>query len=178
MTLWQRIKTIVGSLLTIFVAVGLCYLDPSDACRLIAALLGVALILSGIRHLFYYFTMARYMIGGKAILYKGILLLDFGLFTGTLNDIPTVYIILYLLACHAFTGAIDVLRALEAKKLQAPSWKYSMAFGGINLLIVVGCLVFFRSTSAVVYIYSSGLIYSALVRIMSAVRRSAIAYIP
>ena len=178
MSLWQRIKTIVGGLFMILVAVGLFFLNKESSFLLIAGLLCISMILSGILDLFYYFTMARHMVGGRAILYRGILFLDFGLFTGTLEDIQPVYVLLYLLACHAFAGAVDILRALEARKLQAPAWRFSMAYGVINCMIAVGCAVFIRSPEAVVIIYCSGLIYSALVRIASAVRRTAIAYFP
>lgn len=180
MTKLRRIKEILWGFLMILC--GLClFVVPEDGYYIVTFLLSIALILSGGRSLVYYFQLARHMIGGKWILYKGICLLDLGLFTLTIMDIPLLYVMLYLLIVHAFAGLVDILKALEARKIESPVWKKSMSYGILNLL--VGLLPFLgilthNSLRIAVYTYSAGLIYSALVRIAGSFRKTAIVYIP
>ena len=111
------------------------------------------------------------------MLYLAVVVLDLGMFTMMLTNIPKMYIALYLVVVYAFSGAIDILRALEAKKYQAPSWRLSLISGIISVVIAILCIVFIGSTNMIVYLYSAGLIYSAIVRIVTAFRKTAIVYI-
>ena len=115
-------------------------------------------------------------VGGKLLLYVSLIALDLGVFTATLLDTPGIYIILYLIGAHAFSGAINIMRALEARRYGG-AWRVNAMQGAVGLLVALACVVFLRRTDILVYIYSAGLIYSAAMRIVTAFRRTAIVYI-
>ena len=148
--------------------------NPSDiAYMIILLIMSVALAISGIKDIIFYFTMARHMIGGKMILVQGVIVLDFALLTASLSDVPTIYILLYLIGIHAFSGVVEVLRAMESKKSVEGPWKLKFSHGIINFALAIACLIFIRHSETALIIYSIGLIYSAIVRIFSAFRKTA-----
>ena len=148
--------------------------NPSDiAYMIILLIMSVALAISGIKDIIFYFTMARHMIGGKMILVQGVIILDFALLTASLSDVPTIYILLYLIGIHAFSGVVEVLRAMESKKSVEGPWKLKFSHGIINFALAIACLIFIRHSETALIIYSIGLIYSAIVRIFSAFRKTA-----
>jgi uncharacterized membrane protein HdeD (DUF308 family) len=83
---------------------------------------------------------------------------------------------LYLAGLHGFSGFIDIMRAIESKKMNA-SWKLNISHGIINVLIALLCLVFLKTVWVATLCYSLGLIYSGIIRIIQAFRRTAIVYI-
>ena len=175
----QRIKKFlsgVGMLLGSIILI----LEPEDGYYIVAALLSLSMLLSGIRSLFYYFTMARNMVGGKSILYKALILTDLGLFTLTAITIPKIYLICHLLISHAFAGLVDILKAVEDRKLQASSWRMSFVCGLGNLLtaVVAFTCILNNSTELVMDIYCVGLAYSAIMNMAASFRKTAIIYIP
>lgn len=176
MTRAGRIKNILTGFIMIAAALYMIF-DDENGYLIITAIISTALALSGLRYLIYYLTMARNMVGGKLLLFIGIILLDLGAFTMAIADIPAFYVMLYLLAGHAFTGLIGILRGLEAKRFASPKWKLSVMHGIVNITVAVLCAVFIRSTSMLVLIYGMGLIYSGCVRIVSALHSTAIVYI-
>ena len=179
MSLMQRVKSIASALLMIAAAVAML-LFPDNGFGFIALILSVSLTLYGMRTLVYYFSMARHMVGGKRILYQGLITFDLGIFTLTMVDNHKIYIILYLLAIHAFAGVIDILRAMEARRFEGP-WRMDMASGLVNVsiaILAVICGFFLNNTQYIVYIYVSGLLYSAVLRIVNALRKTSIIYIP
>ncbi len=177
MTAVQRFRNILGGLFRILIAVVLLW-SPQDGYELIVFLLSVSLILSGFRSLVFYVSMARHMAGGRIQLFKGLVLLDFGLLTATASEIPKLYVLLYLLIIHAFSGGISVMRALEARRNEAGSWKLTLAVGIADILVAVGCLFSLRSVRLLIIIYAAGLIYAAVLQIVSALRKTAVVYIP
>ena len=122
-------------------------------------------------------SMARNMVDGKLSLFYGIIALDLGMFAYTLQDIPPIYIVLYLLITHLFSGVIDVLRAMEARRLGS-RWKLSTAIGVANILLAVVCGFCLHRLSLLTYVYAIGLVYAACLRMAQAFRRTAIIYIP
>ena len=172
----QRIENILFGVFLILIGIVMIHL-PNEGFYIAALILCLSLLSRGVKDIIYYFTMARHMVGGRSVLVKGIILLDLGFFTMAMSDIPRIYLVLYLLGYHAFVGVIDVLRALEAKRFEAPTWKISMGYGLINIGIAVACVFFIHSVEGIVYVYSAGLIYSALNRIASSFRRTAVVYI-
>ena len=66
---------------------------PEDGYYIVAFLLSVSLLLSGIKSLVYYITMARHMVGGRIVLCKSLILIDLALFTMTAITIPQIYLI-------------------------------------------------------------------------------------
>ena len=173
----QRVRNVAEGILLLVMSIVIMILPAEIGFQLAAIVLSVSLFLRGVGMLVYYFTMARNMVGGKLLLYVGIIILDFGMFTITLTDVPHIYLMLYLLATHGFGGVIDILRTLEAKRLESPSWKLNMSQGIVNLAVAVLCIFFLNMTKVLVYLYCAGLIYSAIVRIISAFRKTAIVYI-
>ena len=178
----NRIQRISGVLVGVgFILMSIILVFESETgFQIVCGILFIMLFITGVRSLLYYFTMARYMVGGRRSLYKGVILFDLGMFTLTLNDIPIQYVILYLVAIHAFAGAVDVLNALEAHRLETPAWKSKMLFGAGNIVMAVLCVIFGfirASVDSVVYIYAAGLFYSGIVRIAESFRKTAVVYI-
>ncbi len=180
MTLAKRIGKLFRALGSCLIAWILIRMGE-DGFLLVSALLSLALIVFGARNLIYYFSMARHMVNGRSILYIGVIALDFGIFTLSVSDIHGVFTVLYLLGVHAFSGVIDILRAREARQFEAPSWKISLAEGIANIgvaLVAVVFGIFLGNMRNLMIIYAAGLIYSALLNMISAFRRTAIVYIP
>ncbi len=176
MTSVQRIRGILAGLTMIAMSV-LLLIDKDIGYLVILSLITVGMTIAGISSLFYYFTMARFMCGGRVSLYKGLILIDAGFFTGTLSDVPRQYVLIYLIAIHAFSGGVEVLRALEARRYGAKSWRLKLSHGVVNLLMVLACLIFINKSGTVIFVYSIGLLYSGMLRIISACRRTAMVYI-
>ncbi len=168
-------NVIIGVVMLLMGAV--LILVPSEGLPFVALILSVSLVVYGVRMLVYYVKMARHMVGGRLMLYIAVIVLDFGVFVWTLSDIPKIYIVLYMVAIHAFSGAIDIMRGIEAKRYHASSWKLSFISGAVNIAVAILSIVFIRSVNVIVILYALGLIYSAITRIISAFRRTAIVYI-
>ena len=168
MTLFQKIKNIVTAVFMILFALLLMILGE-DAYLIILDILIFALILNAIRKLWFYFTMARYMTGGRAVLYRGILYFDLGLYAYTLNDVSSDYIMIYLSALLGFSGIVDVLNALDARKIHGP-WKLRMIRGAGTIFFAAFALISLRSPYTVVMIYSISLIYNAVMRICNVMK--------
>lgn len=152
-------------------------LYPESGYLLVVMILDITLLAYGIKSLVYYFTMARYMVGGQACLYKGIIALDFGIFAFNLDDLPKRIVLLYLVGCMAFTGIIDVLHSLEARRLRAKNWKYECFYGTCKVLFAIAALFFHDSLRILTLIYSAGLFHSAISNIITAFRKTAIVYV-
>ena len=176
MTKLQRIKEI-GTGLVMLVAAIVMITEPDKGYQLIIVLLSALLVIKGAAALIFYFQMARFMVDGRTILYMSIIMLDFGILTYSLTDVPHYYILLYLILIHAFTGLVEILRVNEVRRLGGRSWKLKFTHGIINILIACICIIFMRHLKAAVFIYSLGLIYSAILRIISACRRTTFIYI-
>ena len=175
----QRIKGIISGILLITAGI-IFILLPDIKYVLLLAGLFIYLLFCGVRMMIYYFTMARLMVGGKSILYKSVILLDLAMFTASLTSLSPVYLILYLVGIYMAAGVIDILRSLEAKKLDAPEWKIKFASGLFSILLgiaagISGLLFNYPEISA--FIYGGGLIWSGIAGIASAFRRTKSVYI-
>ena len=144
-------------------------LNPSDdAYMFVVSILSIGLAIAGIKDIVFYFTMARNMVGGRMILIQGVIILDFAMITGSLASVPKIYILLYLIGVHAFSGVVEVLRAMEARRTVDGPWKLKFSHGIVNFLLAIACLVFIRHSNTALIIYSIGLMYSAVIRLFSA----------
>ena len=168
----KRIGSIIVALFMILGA-GLMVYETDFGYKFILLMIGLSLEIAGVRELIYYFFMARHMVGGNMMLIKGVIMLDFGALTISLTDVPSGYVILYLLGIHVFSGVVEVLRAFEAKRYGG-NWKLKFFHGMLNMAIVVLCVIFFNRPEIAVYVYASGLVYSAILRVISAFRRTAV----
>ena len=179
MTKIQRIKKIFSGILMLACSI-LLVAEPELGLYVVALILGVSLLLMGLRSLIYYFTMSRHMVGGKATLYRGIIILDLAVFTLSMVDDPHYFIMLYLLVIHAFSGVMEILHALEARHYGASSWSRSLAAGAVNIIVAlfaVIAVVFLHSTTDLVFLYAACLFYSGCVQFVSAFQKTAIVYI-
>lgn len=176
MTRLQKIKEIATALVYLLLAV-IIMSSPTKGYSIVIYLLAALFFGRGITNIAYYFTMARFMVGGRTSLYIGIIMLDLGILTGTLTDVPHFYILAYLIAIHAFSGAVEVLRANETRRVGAGSWKLKMSHGMIDIIIAIVCIIFIKQLNVAVIIYCFGLVYSAVLRIISACRKTTLVYI-
>ena len=174
MTLRKRITRLLrGIMMLIAAAVLLAY--PEYGYAFVILILDIMLLIYGIRLLVYYFTMTRFMVGGISTLFKGIIVIDLGLFISELDDTTKKMAMVYLIVCLIFSGVTDVFHAIEAKHLLG-AWKYEIISGIIKVLIALSCLGFLDSSGILVLIYSIGLVHTALTYIVSAFRKTAIMY--
>ena len=176
MTRINRIDSFLIGLVMIIGAVMLV-MNPAWALPAITLILAYSLLLYGVRMLIYYATLARHMTGGLRILFRGILMLDLGTFTLLLTDIPLLYVMLYLAVIRGFSGIIHILRAREAKRLGAHSWRLNCLNGVLNVIMAALCLILIRSTKIAVFIYAFGALNSGVIRIIQAFRKTTSVYI-
>ena len=160
-------------ILHILIAVGLIFivvllgLLGNDGTKLIALIMGISLLIYGIRSLVAYFLKFRCIVGGRMQFYIGIVVMDLGLLIISSSSGSTILILIFLLGFQLVTG---VARALEARKNGAP-WKVRLAGGIVSLVTVILGIIFFRDPENVVDIYCLGLIFSAVEHIITAFRR-------
>ena len=95
MNRFQRVRSFFTGVVMILASL-LLLLTSEENYRLITVFLAVVLIVKGLNALLYYFSMARYAVGGKAALFFAVFLLDFGAFTLTIADESELAIFLYL----------------------------------------------------------------------------------
>ncbi len=179
MTKFGRVMNAISALFMIAVAVLMFFLDAIHGLKLVMIVVQAGMTLRGLQAIIYYFSMARHMVGGKNVLFRGMIFLDLGVLAGTIFEHPAVYILIYISALHIFTGAVSALRANESRKIGS-SWRLKMAYGITNIalaLIVVICGIAFGRLSIAVWVYSVGLIYSSVLNIISSFRKTEIVYI-
>ena len=173
MTPFQRVRSILLGLVMLGFALLFILDHDEDSYRFIVFILAAAMTIKGLKDIFFYCTMGRHMVGGKIILFQGVIIFDLALFTATLSDVPKIYVLLYLIAIHAFSGAVEILRAMEARRTVDGPWKVKFSHGIVNILLALSCLIFIKQTNTALIIYSAGLAYSAVIRIISALRKTA-----
>ena len=71
------------------------------------------------------------------MLFIGIIALDAGMLSLSLQDSPREFMIFYLLGTFAFSGLVDVLRARESRRVGARSWRLTLIIGAINLALAI-----------------------------------------
>lgn len=177
-----RSKRVIDVLfgIVMFIA-GAAFFTSSVDASIIAMLmlLQLGMTIRGLRALYYYLTMARYMVGGKSVLYRSFILLDLGTLAGSLVGHRMIYAIIYLALLHTFIGAVSIFRANEARSYGA-HWRLKMAYGVTNVLLAVAVIVgsaILKQPRITIYVYGAGLMYSAVLRIVSAFKRTKIVYI-
>lgn len=176
MNLFKRIISILWAIASIIVAYFMIE-EPDIGYIFVLIFLSLRLIIAGIKYLIYYFSMAKNMVGGKSILYKGVIILNFGFFTLTLFNLPHTFILLYLLGSCLFLGFISIMRAREMKKQDSP-WQLKFSTGIIYILLAIIGFACISSANIAVYIYCIGLILGSIDRIISLFKKTAIVYVP
>lgn len=165
MTRWQKIRGVCAGIIMLVMGTLLTGVG-GEMYGVILLVYSCGLVLFGIRMLFYYFTMARYMTGGILFLYLGIFFTDLGVFAFSLSSVPRVYIMMYLAGSMALAGVIDVLRGLDGKRIGG-RWKLRTLRGIISVLSAVICLFYTNTPDMAVMIYSAGLVNNGVIRIVN-----------
>ena len=173
MTKLQRIKEIAIALIMIFGAIVMMSY-PKESYPLIVIILALWFIAKGISSIWYYLTMARFMVGGRESLFMGVIWFDFGVLTGSLTSVPHYYVLLYLIGIHGFSGVVRVLRTLETRRTGSPNWKLKLAHGIIDIAMALLCIVLIKQLNITAIIFGIGVLYSAVMRIVTACRRTAL----
>lgn len=178
MSLLKRLRELIIALVTVVFGIVLIF-DGENGQLIVVSIICLFFFFEGIRLLIYYLRMARHMVGGKRVLISSIITLDLGLLTLQMVSISNTTILLYLLSIFAFTGVIDILRSMEAKR-HGGHWKVKFVNGCIYIvfsgaLIIAG--IFVNNSYFLVCCFSVCLIYSAFIRIFSAFRKTAVVYI-
>lgn len=178
MSRFQRIGIVSLGILQLLAAV-LIFALPGTENGLLVILLVLSFMFaaSGVKDIVRYFTSARFMAGGRIILFRGVVMFDFGLFSLSLYDASSVIVSLYLIGVFMFAGVVDILMAREAKHLRSSRWKFRIIGGAVKILLGIACLVFIRNESMLEIFFGVSLVYSALMRIISAFRKTEAAYI-
>ena len=174
----QRVSMIILSVLQ-FLAALLIFALPGaeNGLLVILLILSFGLAVSGVQEIIRYFTTARFMVGGRLILFLGVILFDFGLFSLSLYDASSIIVSLYLIGVFMFSGVVDILMARESKRLASPRWKLRGITGLVKILLGIACLVFIKNEAVLEIFFGVSLVYSAVFRIISAFRKTEAAYI-
>lgn len=175
MNIFKRILVVASSLVAIGFYVFMLF-QPERGCYYALDLLATTLLCYGIQQIWYYFTMSRFKVGGNSSLYIGIACLDMAVLSYSLSGIPSQLVMLYLLLYYIVYGILHIYSAIEARKLDAPSWRIRLLNGSVGLLISVLCLLNFSSKRMMVYILCFGLIYSAVMQIITVCRHTSMIY--
>lgn len=172
----KRILNVLGSLCIIGISM-IMLAVPDMGYALATVILGVVLMLNGLKNLIYYITMGIHMVGGRIILYRALITLDLGLFTFTIQGSGQRYIMFYFIIYYIFDGIVSIFRAQEARKYEASSWKLNFLSGIYDIALSIICLINNNSERVMLEILCLGLVISAITRIVMAFRKSAIIYI-
>ena len=151
--------------------------NPYIGQILVAFFILVGFLIKGIKALVYYFSLARYKIGGISVLYRGLLFINLSLFTLSLHSIPVEYAMIYIIVVTAASGAVDFLRALEVKRTSDKRWILKMIPGILQVVLSLACLFMMNSPDMLVSVYGLSLIFSGIGRIIKAFRRAAVLYV-
>lgn len=175
MSLVKKILTLITSLLMVLVAIGLVIEQEIGYYAMLLILIGV-LAVKAVQSVWYYFSMARHMVGGLFYFYQAVLFVDLTLTAPLLLVAPRWIVALYLNGVIAFSGVIDILRATDQKKMQWPQWKLRMVLGISKILFAVIAMIVMRSPEMLTRIYSFVLVYTAIIRVMNVYRSKNIVY--
>ena len=178
MSVFKRIKEIIKALIIAFFGIILIFAGEKGQL-IVVAIIFFYLLFDGIRLLIYYLRMARHMVEGKRVLIRSIIILDLGMLTLQMVSMSDIMILIYLLSIFAFTGAIDILRSMEAKR-NGGYWKLKFINGCIHIIFSIALIIaglFVKNSYFLVCGFSISFFYSAFFRVFSALRKTAIVYI-
>ena len=166
---------IIGVIMIVFALLLLIW--PDYGTPAIMLVVGLALLIYGIYCLVFFGTRAVHMVGGKRIFYRGILLLDLGVFMLAAYKGSERLVFWYLMLLLAATGSIDLIRALDFRKAGAP-WKVRAIVGAACIIVLFVALIYRKNPQTLVYIFCIALTISAISKIASVFRKTAVIYIP
>ncbi|MCF0145508.1 MAG: DUF308 domain-containing protein [Eubacterium sp.] len=172
----KRIISLLTGIVMILGAV-MMFIEPELTYLVIILVVDIILLYKGIQSVVYYFRMAKYMVDGLSIFFKGILMLDLGIFVFFLGAMPPVFVMLYLVVMLAVSGALFMAKGLESKGVGAKNWKRPFIDGVIRIILAVLCLFFLNSLEMMQIMISVTLVFSSLDRFVTAFKENAIVYV-
>jgi len=176
MTKMMRIRNIIVSLIMIFISLVL-FIDGDEGFTVVSVFLCLSLFATAIKELYYYFSMARYMVGGRRVFYKGVVLLSFAFSAITFDDLPKIAVLVYLVALLFIGNLFDVLGALDLKKVGSNKWISKFCVGMLGIILSIVCLLYYKKPEIVTYMYAVGLFYTSVAKIINSCRKTSIIYI-
>ena len=175
----KRVGSVLVGLLTILLSL-LLFLWPEIGMVVIIIVIAFTLTFYGLGLLTLYSALTRHMVGGKYILYLGMVVFRLGLLTFTMTGVRTLPVFIYLFAMFIFSGALDVMKAFEEKKNKAPFWIPRLLFGllaiSLGILSVI-CCFFLKSQEGLTVLFAIALLYNGFTRIIKAFRKTSVVYI-
>ncbi|MCF0229224.1 MAG: DUF308 domain-containing protein [Parasporobacterium sp.] len=172
----KRVLDCLIGLLMLFCAF-IILLLPETGYVVVVAVMDILLLVSGIRLLIFYFRMARHMVDGLRIFFKGVFLVDLAIFAISLNNISKVFVILYLIGIFAVNGGLRAFRALDGRKHGTKHWRFSLAVGICSVVIAILALIFMNNMYILMGLCFICLLYTGIMRIVNAFKKSAIVYV-
>ena len=176
MSKMRRMWNILAAIFMIQSALFLMFV-PDIAFELIAVFVGIMLTYYGLKYLIYYLTHAQHMVGGKRMLLVGLIMFDLGVSATVLYDQARFIMIIYVVGANLVYAVLGIARAIGNKKDGNSGWKIDFAQGIGNIILASLCLIFINHVEIPVFIYSAGVIYSAVLKIIASCRRTAIVYV-
>ena len=176
MSKFQKIVSILKSILIIIIGL-LMIISPSDGFFILILILQLGLLISGIKLLVYYFSMARYKVGGLSTLYKSIIVIDSALLLFSFSTAHPKLVMALLIIAIAFEGVVYIMKAMKSRTLEYSSWKTQLLHGLIYFIIAILCLFFMDNTTISTILFAIGLIVSAVSDIITSVKKTEIIYI-
>lgn len=179
MTRLRRVLNVISGIIVILAGVALFIIPADDGIKFVLFFMGTAMTFRGLGILYYYLTMAKHMVGGRNVLYRGMIFLDLGILASSLIEHPMAFAVIYIALLHVFNGAVSVLRANEARKYGG-HWRLKMAYGVTHILLALAVVVIgvgMGQMQVAVWAYAAGIIYSSCLKIATAFRRTSIVYI-
>lgn len=176
MSKFDRIKNIIIGIAVIVISVYMLAV-PSTGYYMANLILGVVLLINGIKQFIYFFSMGIHMIGGKMILYRALITMDLSFFILTIGGIGQRYMMVYFIIYYLFAGIIIIFRAYESRKAEAGFWKWKLMHGIVKVTVAIMCIIYNNSEDVMLYLLCFGLIISAVMRIGMALKKTAIIYI-
>ncbi|MGN0167646.1 MAG: DUF308 domain-containing protein [Acetatifactor sp.] len=176
MSKFDRIKNIIIGIAVIVISVYMLAV-PSTGYYMATLILGVVLLINGIKQFIYFFSMGIHMIGGKMILYRALITMDLSFFILSIGGIGPRYMMVYFIIYYLFAGIIIIFRAYESRKAEAGFWKWKLMLGIVKVTVAIMCIIYNNSEDVMLYLLCFGLIISAVARIGVALKKTAIIYI-
>ena len=176
MSKFDRIKNIIIGIAIIMVSISMLVF-PGIGYYMATLILGVALLIDGIKQFVYFLSMGIHMIGGKMILYRALITMDLSFFILSIRGIGQRYMMVYFIIYYIFAGIIIIFRAYESRKAEAGFWKWKLMNGFIKVAVAIMCIIYNNSEDVMLYLMCFGLIISAVTRIGVALKKTAIIYI-
>lgn len=176
---FRRVLNVLAGIGMLLMGVIIIVTETEQSLKIVLLLIQFGMTIRGLNAVFYYLNMARFMVGGKNVLYRGMIYLDLGVLAGSLFDHAITYTVVYIALLQAFSGLISVLRANESRKIGG-HWRLKMLYGATGILLAAAVVIsgaVYKSPLITTYIYGAGLVYSAILRVINAFRRTEIVYI-